>query len=64
MNNTTTPLLYPYSLVCELTYRCPLQCPNCSNPVDYGLYINDELVAHEWERILEEATASGALPFL
>src|ERR671938_2162881 len=26
----------PYSLVAELSYRCPLHCPYCSNPVDLG----------------------------
>ena len=25
----------PLNLVAELTYRCPLQCPYCSNPVDH-----------------------------
>jgi pyrroloquinoline quinone biosynthesis protein E len=61
-NNTTTPLiLYPYSLLCELTYRCPLQCPYCSNPVDFERYINDELSTNEWERILDEAAALGVV---
>ena len=23
----------PYTLVAELSYRCPLHCPYCSNPV-------------------------------
>lgn len=59
MNNT--PHLYPYSLLCELTYRCPLQCPYCSNPVDFGQYIDDELATQEWERILSEASALGVV---
>ena len=25
----------PYTLVAELTYRCPLRCVYCSNPLDY-----------------------------
>ena len=61
MNNTTSPLLYPYSLLCELTYRCPLQCPYCSNPVDFGRYIDGELATQEWERILSEASALGVV---
>ena len=61
MNNTTSTLLYPYSLLCELTYRCPLQCPYCNNPVDFGRYINDELSTDEWKRILEEAAALGVV---
>src|ERR1043166_4021747 len=50
----------PYSLLCELTYRCPLQCPYCSNPVDFALR-TDELTAAEWERILGEAAALGVV---
>jgi PqqA peptide cyclase len=59
MNNTT--LLYPYSLLCELTYSCPLQCPYCSNPVDFGRYSDHELVIQEWEHILGEAAALGVV---
>ena len=51
---------YPYSIICELTYRCPLQCPYCSNPVDFGRYKN-ELDTHEWERILCEASELGVI---
>lgn len=59
MNNTS--VLYPYSLLCELTFSCPLQCPYCSNPVDFGRYIDNELVTQEWERILCEAAALGVV---
>ena len=24
----------PYAVLCELTHRCPLSCPYCSNPVE------------------------------
>jgi len=50
----------PYSLLCELTYRCPLQCPYCSNPVDFARH-TDELTTGEWERVLGEASALGAV---
>ena len=30
------PAPRPYNLVAELTYRCPLRCVYCSNPVDYA----------------------------
>jgi pyrroloquinoline quinone biosynthesis protein E len=53
-----TPL--PYSLLCELTYRCPLQCPYCSNPIDFARH-TDELATAEWERILTEAAALGVV---
>ncbi|HJT83016.1 MAG TPA: pyrroloquinoline quinone biosynthesis protein PqqE [Nitrososphaeraceae archaeon] len=59
MNNTITSPLYPYSLLCELTYRCPLQCPYCSNPLDFERYSNNELSTLEWKRILSEASALG-----
>ena len=26
----------PLWLLAELTYRCPLQCPYCSNPLDFS----------------------------
>ncbi len=28
------PVPAPYGMLAELTHRCPLQCPYCSNPVD------------------------------
>jgi pyrroloquinoline quinone biosynthesis protein E len=50
----------PYSLLCELTYRCPLQCPYCSNPVNFARH-TEELTAAEWERVLAEAAALGVV---
>ncbi len=50
----------PYSLLCELTYRCPLQCPYCSNPVDFARH-TEELRTEEWERVLTEAAALGVV---
>src|SRR6266404_4048672 len=32
-SNMTAPR--PYALLAELTYRCPLHCPYCSNPTHY-----------------------------
>jgi len=48
----------PYSLLCELTYRCPLQCPYCSNPIDFARY-SLELTTSEWRRVLSEAASLG-----
>ena len=28
----------PYALLAEITYRCPLHCPYCSNPVAASLW--------------------------
>lgn len=50
----------PLWLCCELTYRCPLKCPWCNNPVDFDRY-RDELSTAEWMRVLSEARALGAL---
>jgi pyrroloquinoline quinone biosynthesis protein E len=50
----------PLWLVLELTYRCPLACPWCSNPVDFERYDN-ELTTGEWKRVLREGRELGAL---
>ena len=49
----------PLWLLAELTYRCPLQCPYCSNPVEIAKY-NDELSTQDWIRVLKEARKMGA----
>lgn len=50
----------PFSLLCELTYRCPLQCPYCSNPVDFARHTG-ELNTEEWKRVLSEAATLGVV---
>jgi len=49
----------PLWLLAELTYRCPLHCVYCSNPVDYTQY-KEELTTEEWLRVLREARGLGA----
>lgn len=49
----------PLWLLAELTYRCPLQCPYCSNPLEIAKY-KDELSTADWIRVLREARAMGA----
>lgn len=56
-NCTTKPPLW---LLAELTYRCPLHCGFCSNPVDYARH-DDELNTASWKRVLAEARALGAV---
>ena len=52
----------PYSLVAELSYRCPLHCPYCSNPVDIGDdRYRAELETEHWMRVFGEARALGVL---
>jgi pyrroloquinoline quinone biosynthesis protein E len=49
----------PYALLAEITYRCPLHCPYCSNPTRAR---NDgELATDEWARVIREAAALGVL---
>ena len=50
----------PRWLLAELTYACPLQCPYCSNPLDYTRYKN-ELSTDDWKRVLTEARSMGAV---
>ncbi|MEU6010209.1 pyrroloquinoline quinone biosynthesis protein PqqE [Streptomyces sp. NPDC047453] len=50
----------PFGLLAELTYRCPLACPYCSNPLNLGDY-RDELTTGEWRRVLTEAGDLGVL---
>ena len=50
----------PRWLLAELTYACPLQCPYCSNPVDYPRF-NNELNTDQWLKVLSEAREMGAV---
>jgi pyrroloquinoline quinone biosynthesis protein E len=49
----------PYALLAEITYRCPLHCPYCSNPTQARN--NHELTTDEWKRVIREAAALGVL---
>src|SRR5229473_2677587 len=56
------PVPKPLWLLAELTYRCPLQCPYCSNPLDFaGARFQGELATEEWCRVFREAKALGVL---
>ncbi len=50
----------PRWLLAELTYACPLQCPYCSNPLDYAKYPS-ELSTDDWKRVLSQARKMGAV---
>jgi pyrroloquinoline quinone biosynthesis protein E len=50
----------PYTLVAELTYRCPLRCVYCSNPLDYARH-REELDTATWLRVLREAEDLGVV---
>jgi len=55
-----TPVGPPIGLLAELTHRCPLGCPYCSNPLQLEQRA-DELDAATWRRVLVEAAALGVL---
>ncbi len=50
----------PYTLIAELTYRCPLRCSYCSNPVDWARRRN-ELGTQDWLRVFREAEDLGVV---
>jgi pyrroloquinoline quinone biosynthesis protein E len=50
----------PVALLAELTHRCPLGCPYCSNPLALDARA-DELDTFEWARVFSQAAALGVL---
>jgi pyrroloquinoline quinone biosynthesis protein E len=50
----------PYTLVAELTYRCPLRCAYCSNPVQLA-ELGAELDSAAWQETFAQAEALGAV---
>jgi PqqA peptide cyclase len=55
-----SPSPSPYTLVAELTHRCPLACPYCSNPRSL-VRGHDELTTNEWLRVIDDAAALGVM---
>jgi pyrroloquinoline quinone biosynthesis protein E len=57
-----TPKLFyiPLGLLAELTHRCPLGCPYCSNPLAMDRR-EDELDTATWSRVFREAADLGVL---
>lgn len=50
----------PVGILAELTHRCPLACPYCSNPVELDAR-EGELDTLTWTRVFSEAAAIGVL---
>ena len=50
----------PLGLLAELTHRCPLQCPYCSNPVELQRS-NAELATETWLDVIGQAADMGIL---
>jgi pyrroloquinoline quinone biosynthesis protein E len=47
-------------MLAELTHRCPLQCPYCSNPIDLNRR-SEELTTDEWRGVFQQSAALGVL---
>ncbi|MBR9838857.1 MAG: pyrroloquinoline quinone biosynthesis protein PqqE [Rhodobacteraceae bacterium] len=50
----------PIAMLAELTHRCPLSCPYCSNPVDMALK-DSELSTDAWKDVFAQAADIGVL---
>lgn len=50
----------PIALLAELTHRCPLMCPYCSNPLELARK-DAELSTETWSRVFREAADAGVL---
>jgi len=50
----------PLWLNAEITFRCPLHCVYCYNPVDYARS-GSELTTDEWLRVFQQARELGAV---
>ncbi len=50
----------PLGLLAELTHRCPLQCPYCSNPLQLE-GAGAELDTAAWQDVMRQAAALGVL---
>ncbi|ATF20347.1 pyrroloquinoline quinone biosynthesis protein PqqE [Phaeobacter gallaeciensis] len=50
----------PMAMLAELTHRCPLACPYCSNPTEL-LSKDSELSTQLWGDIFQQAAALGVL---
>ncbi|NKG28849.1 pyrroloquinoline quinone biosynthesis protein PqqE [Erwinia rhapontici] len=60
MNPLNPAVKPPLWLLAELTYRCPLQCPYCSNPLDFAQQ-EKELSTAQWIEVFKQARAMGAV---
>ena len=50
----------PMAMLAELTHRCPLSCPYCSNPLELERK-DRELTTEEWKDIFTQAAEMGVL---
>lgn len=50
----------PMAVICELTHRCPLSCPYCSNPLELTRKA-EELSTEGWLSVLDQVAELGGL---
>ncbi|MDD9911324.1 MAG: pyrroloquinoline quinone biosynthesis protein PqqE [Ahrensia sp.] len=50
----------PMAMLAELTHRCPLACPYCSNPLQLK-QAKDELSTEQWIDVFDQAAKMGVL---
>ena len=50
----------PLAVLAELTHRCPLQCPYCSNPIDLER-ASREMSTEDWCRAMDQMADLGVL---
>ena len=60
MAQSADQLPRPLGLLAELTHRCPLGCPYCSNPLTLDK-LADELDTATWARVFGEAAQLGVM---
>ncbi|MEV6907297.1 pyrroloquinoline quinone biosynthesis protein PqqE [Amycolatopsis sp. NPDC051071] len=60
MDLNTSTAAPPLGMLAELTHRCPLHCPYCSNPVEL-ITRDGELSTEEWLSVLSQARELGVL---
>jgi pyrroloquinoline quinone biosynthesis protein E len=60
MNTDSAVLPPPIGLLAELTHRCPLRCPYCSNPLELDRR-SSEIDTQTWLRVFSEAASLGIL---
>jgi pyrroloquinoline quinone biosynthesis protein E len=58
--NVQPPSSQPLWLLAELTYRCPLHCAFCYNPLDFA-QLSDELDTATWLDVITQARELGAV---
>ncbi|MGR3442288.1 MAG: pyrroloquinoline quinone biosynthesis protein PqqE [Thalassococcus profundi] len=60
MTAETPAIRPPIAMLAELTHRCPLSCPYCSNPIELALQ-EREIDTETWKSVFRQAADLGVL---